>query len=128
MGLEDLTQYLIFGALALFATIKLVIVLVKIKTYDKVKGVVTSSFKKEFIDADAFTKGGHNKYHFEHNGKVYDIEDNFFEGSTKLKEGSEAYFYVSKKNDNKIVKPGELNFIKYWVLVILVCIFGIILW
>ena len=128
MGIEDFIQNLMFGALALFATIKLVIVLVKVKTYDKVIGIVTSSYKKEFIDADAVSKGAYNKYHFEHNGRVYDIEDNFYEGNTKLKEGSEVYFYISKKDDNKIVKPGEINFIKYWILVILVCIFGMIIW
>lgn len=125
--MENIIKYVFLGSLLFFSLLKLIIIIIKIGSYTKVKGIVINTKKKYFYNSDSASKGAHNRYHFEYKNKIYDLEDKFYGGNPKLNKGDEIYFYVSKKNLDKFIRPEELYYIRYYVLTMLLSVGALIL-
>lgn len=119
-----MVEYILCGIFSLFGFVMWLSILIKKNKYKiKLVAKITSSKTDYIILGESASKGNHCKYEFVYNGKKYEIEDEFYESDSNLKEGDDVEIYIDETNPYNFLTPAK---IKYEKIYFACFIFGII--
>lgn len=67
-------------------------------------------------------RGSHCKYFVNYNNKEYELEDDFYESSSKVKVGDKVLIYIDKDNINTFISPSSIRKSNLYLVCLVFCI------